>query len=295
MFDLLRGSVNLRPPSRLTIVQILTSLLAPPICALCGGGGQLADEPWGIDLCRYCEGACPALSPGCARCAEPGGAALCQRCCAAPPPFHVTRALFLYADPADQLITGLKFQGELPFARVLGTLFARSLRRQGVRLPHCLVPMPLHGNRYRQRGFNQTEAIGRHLARRLRVPLETGLLTRTRDTPPQSEQTAAARRANTRDAFAVRPGARVPPRVALLDDVMTTGSTAAAAAAALRGAGARRVEVWVCARAALSEAADAACAADPRPRSANLSSSWPAANPSPSPPRPPDAPVSSTS
>jgi len=288
MFDLLRRSVNLRPPSRLTIVQTLTSLLAPPVCALCGGAGQQADEPWGIDLCRYCEGACPPLPPACARCAEPGEAALCQRCCEAPPPCHITRALFLYADPADQLITGLKFQGELPFARVLGTLFARSLRRQGVRLPHCLVPMPLHGNRYRQRGFNQTEAIGRHLAPRLRVPLEPGLLTRTRDTPPQSEQSAAARRA-IHDAFAVRPGLRVPPRVALLDDVMTTGSTAAAAAAALCAAGARQVEIWVCARAALSDAAGAG------PWSANLSSSWPAANPSPSPPRPPDAPVSSTS
>jgi ComF family protein len=229
----------------------LTGLLAPPVCALCGGAGQRADELWGIDLCGFCEAACPALPPACPRCAEPGVDVQCHRCTEAPPPFHATRALFLYADPADQLITGLKFQGELPFARVLGTLFARDLQRRNVRLPQCLVPLPLHENRYRQRGFNQCEAIGRHLAHRLRIRLEPDLLIRTRDTPPQSEQSAAARRANIHEAFALRPGIRVPPRVALLDDVMTTGSTAAAAAAALREAGARRVEVWVCARAAL--------------------------------------------
>ena len=251
MFDLLRRSVNLRLPSKLTIVQTLTSLLASPVCALCGGEGQRTDEPWGIDLCRYCESACPALPAACPRCAEPGDALPCRRCLEAPPPFDATRALFLYADPADQLITGLKFQGELPFARVLGTLFARELRRGNFRLPQCLVPMPLHENRYRQRGFNQCEAIGRHLAHRLRIRLEPGLLMRTRDTPPQSEQSAASRRANIHAAFAVRPGMRVPPRVALLDDVMTTGSTAAVAAAALREGGARRVEIWVCARAAL--------------------------------------------
>jgi ComF family protein len=257
MFDLLRRTVNLQLPSRLTIVQILTSVLAPPVCALCGGRGQRLDEPWGLDLCTHCEAACPRLPAACPRCAEPGEAGECRRCASAPPPFDATHALLLYADPADQLITGLKFQGELPFARVLGSLFARELRHRGVRLPHCLVPMPLHGNRYRQRGFNQAEAIGRHLARRLGIPLEPTLLVRTRDTAPQSEQSAAARRANIQSAFAVEPGRRVPPRVALLDDVMTTGSTAAAAAAALRAAGARHVEIWACARAPPPLASDA--------------------------------------
>ena len=256
MFKSLYRSVNLRLPSRLTIVQNVTSLLAPPVCALCGGTGQRAGEAWGLDLCLHCEAACPKPAAPCPRCAEPGHGGECPRCRASPPPFDSTFALFLYADPVDQMVTALKFGGELAFARVLGILLARELR--GVRRPpHCLVPMPLHAQRYRERGFNQAEAIAAHVAHRLDLPLESALLERIRVTAPQSRQSAASRRANIEAAFGLRAGRRVPPRVALLDDVMTTGSTAAAAAAALRAGGARHVEVWACARAARSSAAGA--------------------------------------
>jgi len=249
-------SVNLRLPSKLTIVQNVTSLLAPPVCALCGGAGQRAGEAWGLDLCLHCEAACPGPASPCPRCAEPEQQGLCTRCLASPPPFDATFALFLYADPVDQMIMALKFGGELAFARVLGILLARALRGAR-RPPQCLVPMPLHAQRLRERGFNQAEAIAAHVAHRLKLRFETNLLQRTRVTAPQSRQTAASRRANTEAAFGVRPGMRVPLRVALLDDVMTTGSTAAAAAAALRAGGARHVEIWACARAARSAAAGA--------------------------------------
>lgn len=248
-------SVNLRLPSRLTIVQNLTSQVAPPVCALCGGAGQRAGEAWGLDLCAHCEAACPKPASACPRCAEPEQGGHCPRCIASPPPFDSTFALFLYADPVDHMITALKFGGELAFARVLGTLLARELGAR--RPPQCLIPMPLHAQRYRERGFNQAEAIAAHVAHRLKLRLEARLLQRVRGTAPQSRQPAASRRANIEAAFGLRPGIRVPPRVALLDDVMTTGSTAAAAAAALRDGGARHVEIWACARAARSAAAGA--------------------------------------
>jgi ComF family protein len=161
--------------------------------------------------------------------------------------------MFRYADPVDHMITALKFQGEMGFARVLGMLLAWRIRAADPRLPQALVPMPLHAARYRERGFNQAAAIAAHVGPRLRVPLATGLLARVRATAPQSGLSAVARRQNIQDAFAVMPGCRVPARVALLDDVLTTGSTAAAAAAALRAAGARHVALWICARAARRE------------------------------------------
>ena len=272
MFKSLLRSVNLRLPSRLTIVQTVTSLLAPPTCALCGGDGQRAAEPWGIDLCCYCEAACPRPELPCPRCAEPAQGGACLRCSEVPPPFDSTCALFLYADPVDQMVTALKFGGELAFGRVLGILLARELRARAQRLPHWLVPVPLHGERYRERGFNQAEVIAGHVARRLGVRLDTRLLQRVRSTAPQSRQSASARRANIEHAFVLRPGSRVPPRVALLDDVMTTGSTAAAAARALRAGGARRIEIWTCARAARSGAG-----ATPRP--VKLSGPCPPATP----------------
>jgi len=230
MFGRLLGTVNLQKPRWLTIGQKLTSTLAPPLCVLCGGPGQLGDELWGLDLCRYCQAACPKppIDP-------PGGG------------LDVLRALFLYADPADRLVTGLKFRGELACARVLGTLLARHIQEADIRLPQVLVPMPLHASRYRERGFNQAEAIAAHVAARTRVTLDKSLLQRVRATAPQTTLNAAERRRNCAGAFAVSPGRHAPTRVALLDDVMTTGSTATAAAEALRAAGARHVELWVCA------------------------------------------------
>jgi ComF family protein len=230
MFGRLLGTVNLGKPHWLTIGQKLTSTLAPPLCVLCGGPGQHGDELWGLDLCGYCQVACPKPPAE-----QPGG------------DFDAIRTLFLYADPTDRLVTGLKFRGEMACARVLGTLLARHILAADSRLPQVLVPMPLHSSRYRERGFNQAEAIATHVAARTRVKLDNSLLQRVRATAPQTTLSAAERRRNCAGAFAVHPDRHAPTRVALLDDVMTTGSTAAAAAATLRAAGARHVELWVCA------------------------------------------------
>lgn len=181
-------------------------------------------------------------------------ASLCERCRATPPTYDATFALFRYEDPVDEMITALKFQGELGFARVLGTLLAQFMRARGAELPQALVPMPLHPTRLRERGFNQTAAIAAHAAQRLRMPLDTQLLRRARATLPQSGLSATNRAANLQGAFAISTGRIPPARVALLDDVMTTGHTAAAAAMALKAAGVQRVEIWACARAWLDAA-----------------------------------------
>lgn len=236
MFGRLWNTVNLGKHQWLTIGQILTSSLVPPRCVLCGGPGQRGRELWGLDLCPYCEAACPRPAPRPAP-EHPGGP-------------DATRALFVYADPVDRLVTGLKFRGELACARVLGTLLARHIQAAATRPPQVLVPMPLHAARYRERGFNQAEVLAAHVAARTGVPLDTSLLQRVRATAPQTTLSAAQRRHNCAGAFTVRPGRHASARIALLDDVLTTGSTASAAIEALRAAGARHVELWVCAVAA---------------------------------------------
>jgi ComF family protein len=239
----------------LSFAQSLTDLIAPPVCALCLGEGQRRDELWGLDLCVHCEQACTPLHAPCPRCGEPGAARECARCHAHPPPFDAAFCLFRYEDPVDLLITNLKFRHELACARVLGMLFARHYSESGRALPQCLVPVPLHASRYRERGFNQCAEIARHVAPRLRdasgkrLPVRNDLLQRARATHAQSELAAAERAANLAGAFQARAGVPMPQHVALLDDVMTTGHTAAAAAQALKGAGCRRVEIWACARA----------------------------------------------
>lgn len=240
MFELPSTAVNLRKGRRLTIhplVAWLARQVAPPVCVLCGAAGQsLAGEAWGLDLCGDCERSCRPVAPESL-------------------PFASIFCLFEYRSPVDQLITGLKFGRNLACARVLGMLFAQAWRRARQPLPACLVPLPLHTGRYRERGFCQTTEIARHLSRRLRdttgrsLPVCRDLLQRIRATPAQSRLGAAERAANLAGAFALRPGACPPRHVALLDDVLTTGSTAAAASAVLRAAGVGKIEIWCCARA----------------------------------------------
>lgn len=248
MFEGVKGLVNRARVSRLTIGQRLAAIVAPPVCALCGGDGQAGETIWGLDLCRWCEGACPRLPPGCPRCGEPGSTAgPCPGCVVRPPPFELVVAPFRYAHPVDHMVRSLKFEQDLAFGRVLGELVARARRTRPGPLPTLVVPVPLHRSRFVERGFNQAEAVARPAAARLGLRIAPRLLERRRATQAQSGLPAAQRAGNLHEAFRTR--GPCPAHVALVDDVLTTGSTARAAARALRMAGATRVEVWVAARA----------------------------------------------
>jgi ComF family protein len=107
--------------------------------------------------------------------------------------------------------------------------------------PACVIPVPLHPRRLRERGFNPAAVLARWIARDQQLWFDAGLLRRLRDTPSQTGFGRHARRANVRGAFAVTSGARAPRRVWLVDDVITTGSTLAEAARCLHRAGSREV------------------------------------------------------
>lgn len=214
-----------------TVVEHLAAWLLPPRCVLCGGDGQ----PPALDLCRACEQDLPWL--GVADAPEPAASLHCH-------------APFRYEFPLTRLVPALKYEGALANARVLGTLLAQSIARAG--LQHgvdAIVPMPLHRSRLQERGFNQSHEIARFVARALAQPVVPEALRRTRATAPQVGLAREARRNNVRDAFTAEVAALRGGRIALLDDVVTTGSTVAAAAQALVDAGARRVDVWCVARA----------------------------------------------
>lgn len=224
--------------------------LLPPRCVLCGRAGQ---RPC-LDLCRDCEADLPTLPATCQRCGLPLASQAktdltCQACRSDPPGYDRCFARFAYRFPVDWLVRGLKYRGELALGRVLGSLLGTALVRHGLHLDvDLIVPVPLHPSRQGERGFNQSTEIARWVSRAVERPFTERAAGRTRDTPAQAGLHAGARRANLRGAFEGRQ-AVAGARVAVVDDVVTTGSTAESMAHALRAAGAVSVDVWSVARA----------------------------------------------
>lgn len=213
-------------------------------CTLCG-----APETHAASLCAGCHRDLPWLGASCANCALPLPAeGLCRACSSRPPPFDSVRSAFRYATPVDGWILGLKFHGRLAHARTLGELMAGRLATGGAPLPQLLLPVPLHARRLRMRGYNQALELARVLSRRLGIALDATAAARVRTTAEQTRLSAVERRRNLRGAFKARRDLS-GLRIAVVDDVMTTGATAAELARTLRKAGASHIEVWTAARA----------------------------------------------
>jgi ComF family protein len=217
--------------------------LWPPRCLACGERGHD-----GRDLCRACAAALPWNRIACPTCALPlpAPAPACGACLQRAPPLDAVHAAFVYAQPLDRLLPRFKFHGDLAAGRLLAQLMADTFAT--LQPADAMMPVPLHRRRLRARGYDQALELARPLARTLGLPLHSETLCRVRPTAAQSELSALARRRNVRDAFVVTGAAKLPARVVLVDDVMTTGATLHAAAKALRRAGVQRVDAWVCAR-----------------------------------------------
>lgn len=228
--------------------RLVQGLLLPPVCVLCADRGQSPD----VDLCAGCERELPRIERPCVHCALPLAGAdalgICGACLSRGPLFDRAFSACRYAYPVNHLVQRLKYQRRLSCARVLGTLVARGLaasRREP--WPEALLPVPLSRARFVARGCNQALEIGRCVERLVGVPMRSDLLERLRDTREQVELEAVERRRNVRGAFGLRfslPYAHV----AIIDDVITTGSTAREIARTLKRAGVDRVEVWSAAR-----------------------------------------------
>jgi len=227
--------------------QQLARSIWPPHCVLCGRIGQST----ALDLCSGCEADLPVNVRACRVCAELLSATgesdvVCGACLRDPPRFDASYIPFRYAYPLDHLVRRLKYGGAVSIARVFGTLFAKRLPHL-TSMPSCLVPVPLAYKRFCERGYNQALLLAEHIHASVDIPLRTDLLARIRETPEQAGLDRKARRKNLRRAFEAT--ARPPDHIAIIDDVVTTGSTATEIARTLKRAGAKRVDVWAIARA----------------------------------------------
>jgi ComF family protein len=176
---------------------------------------------------------------------------VCGSCLSTPPTFDGALAAVDYRPPWDRLVTAFKFHGALDLAAVFASAIVGAEQQRAAPRPELLLPVPLAAARLRERGYNQAWELARRVARRIGVAAEPELLLRLRETAHQLALPLADRAGNVRGAFAVEPRRRAElagRHVAVVDDVMTTASTAAEIAAVLRQAGAAKVEIWVLAR-----------------------------------------------
>lgn len=231
-------------------LSALVDRLLPTRCTLCR-----TDCDGTVALCAACHRDLRALDLCCPRCAEPleHPAPLCGRCLKRLPAFDRSFAAFRYAWPLDGLVARFKFSGDLAAGRTLARLFADRVRMTGTDLPALLVPVPLHRERLRERGYDQALELARDIGRDLDIAVAPWLLERTRATARQTDLDAGARRRNVRSAFQVSARALARrsqrPAIALIDDVMTTGSTMNECAKMLRMAGFTDIRAWAIARA----------------------------------------------
>jgi ComF family protein len=243
-----------RVPTLLTALRRSTGLLSaylPTLCVICHGwcrGG----------ICDACERSFAAPRPRCQRCARPTAVHLerCGDCVAQTPAFDRCFTFADYSEPWNHLLAAFKYRQSVELAGCLAAGLGRALAAGQAPRPDWVLPVPLSGERLRERGYNQAFELARRLAAEHGVATSATLLQRHRDTPHQTGMTREQRERNLRDAFWVDDPVGLCMRdahVALVDDVLTTGATANAAAHALRRAGARAVDVWVVARTPLGD------------------------------------------
>lgn len=215
--------------------------LLPGSCLLC------AADSAGELLCAACRADLPQLPAACCPvCALPDALGeVCGSCLKAPPHFSRTDAAWRYAFPVDRLVQALKYGHRLAVADYCGRSLAARVPAAAYDL---ILPMPLHPERLRERGFNQAGEIARCLARRLALPVEHAALQRRRPTARQAALPLAERRRNVRGAFECLADFS-GRRLLLVDDVMTSGASADECARMLRLHGAATVGVAVVARA----------------------------------------------
>lgn len=247
------------------LVHKLVSVLFPSRCILCqqtvssplissDSSASCCDRR--VEICGRCYQAQPFNSNCCVRCALPladdiAGQTLCGRCISKLPEFDYAYSLFRYEDDIIRLVHQLKFSEKITYARSIGEMLLSAFTSDEyfkAEMPDCLLPVPLHSSRLRQRGFNQSIEIARVMAKRLNIPLEYDAVIRQRSTIAQTGLNAKQRQKNIKGAFSVVKKINYK-HVLIIDDVVTTGSTVNELARILKKNNVERVGVLSIARA----------------------------------------------
>lgn len=206
-----------------------------------------------IDLCDTCFNQLPTLPAACIRCANilySTHKTICWQCLKTPPTFDHAYAVYQYVPPISHMISHLKFNSHLVYAKLMGELLILAIKKWYLKrnLPKLLIPVPLHVQRLKIRGFNQALEIARPIAKSLALPIDWQSCKRIKPTLAQTTLNATYRKRNMNNAFFCEKPLE-HQHVAIIDDVITTGSTIEAFSLVLKKSGIKTIDVWCFARA----------------------------------------------
>jgi len=214
-------------------------------------------------ICDYCHQRLPISHNNCFVCGLPLHKILhdssknqqnkldtpCGECLKNSPTFNRTISAFHYENPVNRLIAQLKYSSQLHVLPLLCEYLIREIieQYQSNPLPSLIIPTPLHANKLTKRGFNQSYLIAKQLTKTLEIKIASSGIKRIKNTQAQSGLDSIERKSNVKNAF--RINFELPNHVALVDDVVTTGTTISELAKQAKKHGAKKVDVWCLARA----------------------------------------------
>jgi len=211
------------------------------ICKHC-----LEDLPWNRQYCNQCALPLPTINDQ---------QDVCGQCLSSSPFFSTTRTAFCYQFPINRLITKFKDKQNPPMGKALGQLLAYSLSNDSSiqnNPPELIIPVPSHRKSINRRGYNPTQIIAKTLSNQLSIPSASNFISKRNHSEQQKALSASERLINLANVFSItKTGASSLPnyyRVAIVDDVVTTGATANTLSKLLLEAGVQDVIVWALAR-----------------------------------------------
>lgn len=224
-----------------TLLKTIGSVSA--LCHLCG---RYHRHQYAI--CKPCSELLTRLGPACRHCAMPlpdTFPLICGACCMKLPKIDEVITAYRFIEPLRSLIHAFKYESALYLSSFLVSLMLEAIDEHYV--TECLMPVPLHPARLRQRGFNQAAILALKLSSQLKIPCDLFGCSKIAATPSQAGLSAQQRHINLKEAFHAK---HVPYlKVTLIDDLYTTGATANELAATLKKQGVQKVDIWCCARA----------------------------------------------